>query len=85
MKEEFREYAFFFNSLKDMIQRSPVDEGLLQEALRKCDFVNPMEELLNLINIGILRRYQRRLSDPIRYHFPDIYLRGLGLQRSGMR
>ncbi len=85
LKEEFREYAFFFNSLKDMIQRSPVDEGLLQEALRKCDFVNPMEELLNLINIGILRRYQRRLSDPIRYHFPDIYLRGLGLQRSGMR
>lgn len=85
LKEEFREYAAFFNSMKDTVQRSPVDEKLLQEALQKCGFANPKEEIYNLINIGILRRYQRRLSDPIRYHFPDIYLRGLGLQRSGMR
>ena len=85
LKEEFREYAAFFNSLKDTVQRSPVDEELLQEALKKSGFLNPMEEILNLINIGVLRRYQRRLSDPIRYHFPDIYLRGLGLQRSGMK
>lgn len=85
LKEEFREYADFFNSLKDTVQRSPVDEETLQDALRRCDFLNPMEEILNLINIGVLRRYQRKLSDPIRYHFPDIYLRGLGLQRSGMR
>ena len=85
LKEEFREYAGFFNSLKDTVQRSPVDEDTLQNALRRCNFPNPMEEILNLINIGVLRRYQRKLSDPIRYHFPDIYLRGLGLQRSGMR
>lgn len=85
LKEEFLEYAVFFNSVKDTVQRSPVDERTLQEALRKCGFENPSEEILNLINIGVLRRYQRRLSDPIRYHFPDIYLRGLGLQRSGMR
>ncbi|MCM1283653.1 MAG: AAA family ATPase [Muribaculaceae bacterium] len=85
LKEEFQEYAAFLDSLKDTVRRSPVDEGILQDALRRCDFSNPMEEILNLINIGILRRYQLRLSDPIRYHFPDIYLRGLGLQRSGMR
>ena len=85
LKEEFREYAAFFNGLKDTVQRSPVDEDLLQNALLKCGFSNPMEEIVNLINIGVLKRYQRRLSDPIRYHFPDIYLRGLGLQRSGMR
>lgn len=85
LKEEFREYIFFFNSLKDTVQRSPVDEKLLQEILQQCGFSKPMEEIFNLINIGVLRRYQRRLSDPIRYHFPDIYLRGLGLQRAGMR
>lgn len=85
LKEEFREYAVFFNSLKDTVQRSPVDEHTLLDALRRCNFSNPMEEILNLINIGVLKRYQRKLSDPIRYHFPDIYLRGLGLQRAGMR
>lgn len=85
LKEEFREYAAFFHSLKDTVQRSPVEEKLLQDTLQKCGFANPMEEIFNLINIGILRRYQRRPSDPIRYHFPDIYLRGLGLQRPGMK
>lgn len=85
LKEEFREYVRFFNSLKDTIQRSPVDEDTLHNALRRCDFPNPKEEIVNLINIGVLRRYQRKMSDPVRYHFPDIYLRGLGLQRSGIR
>ena len=85
LREEFQEYARFFDSLKDTVQRSPVDEETLSEALRRCGFQNPMEEILNLISIGVLRRYQRKISDPIRYHFPDIYLRGLGLQRSGMR
>lgn len=85
LKEEFREYAAFFNSLKDTVQRSPVDEKALQEALSKCGFSNQMEEIQNLIKIGVLKRYQLRQSDPIRYHFPDIYLKGLGLQRAGMR
>ena len=57
----------------------------LCKALEQANFKNPKDEIINLINIGVLRKYQRRLSDPIRYHFPDIYLRGLGLQRSGMR
>ncbi len=85
LKEEFQEYALFFESLKDTIQRSPVDESVLSSALEHSGFSNPREEILNLINIGVLKQYQRRLSDPIRYHFPDIYLRGLGLQRSGMK
>ena len=85
MKEEFVEYAGFLENLKDTVQRSPVDEKIFSEALIKAGFDNPGEEINNLINIGIVRQYQRKLSDPVRYHFPDIYLRGLGLQKAGMK
>ena len=85
MKEEFVEYASFLENLKDTLQRSPVDEKIFCDALMKAGFDNPREEIRNLVNIGIVRQYQRKLSDPIRYHFPDIYLRGLGLQRAGMK
>ncbi len=85
LKEEFIEYARFFDSLKDTVQGSPASEDVLNDALRSSGFLNPKEEILNLINIGVLKQYQRKVSDSVRYHFPDIYLRGLGLQRSGMR
>lgn len=85
LKEEFIEYQDFFEKLKNTIQRSPVSEELLLEALRKSKLENPLEEISKLINIGVIKQYQRRISDPVRYHFPDIYLLGLGLQRSGMR
>lgn len=85
LKEEYKEYLNFFDSLRDTVQRSPVEEDLLCSALEKAGVNNPKEEIANLINIGILRPYQRRLADQIRYHFPDIYLKGLGLQRAGMR
>ena len=85
LKEEYKEYAEFLGNLKDTIQRSPVEEDLLSEALLKAGFHNPKEEIRNLINIGVIRPYQRRLADQVRYHFPDIYLKGLGLQRAGMR
>lgn len=85
LKEEYEEYRDLFNSLKDTISRSPVEENLLCEALKKAGKENPKDEITNLINIGILRPYQRRLADQVRYHFPDIYLKGLGLQRAGMR
>lgn len=85
MKEEFVEYAAFLENLKDTLQRSPVDEQTFCDALMEAGFDNPREEIRNLVNIGIVRQYQRKLSDPIRYHFPDIYLRGLGLQRAGMK
>ena len=76
LKEEFIEYAKFFDSLKDTVQRSPVDEKVLNDALRHSGFQNPKEEILNLINIGVLKQYQRKITDSVRYHFPDIYLRG---------
>lgn len=57
----------------------------MQKALERSGLENPAEEIKNLVNIGVIKRYQRRLSDPVRYHFPDIYLYGLGLQRAGMR
>lgn len=85
LKEEYKEYLNFFDNLKDTVPRSPVEEDLLCKALEKAGMSNPKEEITNLINIGILRPYQRRLSDQIRYHFPDVYLKGLGLQRAGMR
>lgn len=85
LKEEYKEYLKFFDNLTDTVQRSPVEEELLCKALERAGFNNPKEEIINLINIGILRPYQRRLADQVRYHFPDIYLKGLGLQRVGMR
>ena len=85
IKEEFIEYAPFLENLKDTVQRSPVEESVFKGALTREGFDNPGEEIRNLINIGIIKPYQRKLSDPVRYHFPDIYLRGLGLQRAGMK
>ena len=85
LKEEFVEYALFFENLKDTIQRSPVEENNLSDALEKAGFSSPRDEIINLLNIGVLKQYQRRLSDPVRYHFPDIYLWGLGLQRFGRK
>lgn len=85
LKEEFTEYRDFFEKLKNTVQRSPVSEDLLKNAIEQSNSENPAEEIHNLINIGVIKKYQRRINDPVRYHFPDIYLHGLGLQRSGMR
>ena len=85
LKEEYNEYLKFFDNLRDIVKRSPVEEDLLCTALEKAGLNNPKEEITNLIDIGILRPYQRRLADQIRYHFPDVYLIGLGLKRTGMR
>ena len=85
LKEEFTEYRDFFEKLKNTVQRSPVNEDLLKNAIEQSGLDNPVEEIHNLINIGVIKKYQRRINNPVRYHFPDIYLHGLGLQRSGMR
>ena len=85
LKEEFTEYRDFFEKLKNTVQRSPVSEDLLKNAIEQSNLENPAEEIHNLINIGVIKKYQHRINDPVRYHFPDIYLHGLGLQRSGMR
>lgn len=85
LKEEYKEYQAFFAKLGELVQRSPIEESLLCEVLEASGADNPKEEIKNLIDVGIIRSYQRRQSDPVRYHFPDIYLKGLGLQRVGMR
>lgn len=85
LKEEFIEYRDFFEKLKNTVQRSPVSEESLTKAIKQSGMENPVDEIHKLINIGVLKKYQRRISDSVRYHFPDIYLHGLGLQRSGMR
>lgn len=85
LKEEYVEYLPFFESVKDSIQRSPCSEDQLKEALEASNLKSPAEEIKKLREIGVIKEYQRKLSDPIRYHFPDIYLLGLGLQRAGMR
>lgn len=84
LKEEYKEYEEFFNKLQDSVQRTPVDENDLIRALENAGFDNPRSEISKLNMIGIIRPYQRRLTDPMRYHFPDIYIKGLGLQRMGM-
>lgn len=84
LKEEYREYEKFFNTLQDSVQRTPVDERDLIMALENAGFDNPRDEITKLISIGIIKPYQRRMADPLRYHFPDIYIKGLGLQRMGM-
>ena len=85
LKEEFIEYRDFFEKLKNTVQRSPVNEESLTKAIEQSGMENPVDEIHKLINIGVLKKYQRRISDPVRYHFPDIYLHEIGLQRSGMR
>lgn len=37
----------------------------------------------HLMEIGILEEYQKKKSEPVRYHIPDIYLKGMKLKRKG--
>ena len=39
----------------------------------------------HFIEIGVLEEYQRKKGDAIRYHIPDIYLKGMKLKRKGYR
>lgn len=48
----------FFENLKDTIQRSPVEENNLSDALEKAGFSSPRDEIINLLNIGVLKQYQ---------------------------
>lgn len=85
MAEEYPEYKQIFQSLKNYCPVFPVEEEALKEALVKCGLEEKSirTEIDNLKEIGILKEYQRRKSDPIRYHIPDIYLKGMGLTRKG--
>ena len=85
MREEYPEYRDVFDKLKNYCEVFPVEENRLIEALIACGISKDVVKNVidNLKEIGILKDYQRRKSDPIRYHIPDIYLKGMGLTRKG--
>lgn len=87
LSEEYSEYANIFNSIKNYTSQFPIDEENLKNALIKCGIdKNSVITVINqLEEIGVLKEYQRKKSDPIRYHIPDIYLKGMGLSRKGYR
>lgn len=87
LSEEYSEYSNIFNSIKNYNSQFPVDEENLKISLIKCgiDENNVITVIKQLGEIGVLKEYQRKKSDPIRYHIPDIYLKGMGLSRKGYR
>lgn len=87
MSEEYEEYKTVFYDLKNYCTNFPVEESTLREALIKCGLKeeNLKSDIDKLIDIGVLKEYQRKKSDPIRYHIPDIYLKGMRLTRKGYK
>lgn len=87
MSEEYPEYRNVFLLLKNFCPTFPVEEEILKDGLKQCgiDEAELKTSIDRLKDIGILKEYQRKKSDPIRYHIPDIYLKGMGLVRKGYR
>lgn len=87
LSEEYSEYKNIFNSIKNYTSQFPIDEDTLKNALIKCGINenNVITVIDQLKEIGVLKEYQRKKSDPLRYHIPDIYLKGMGLSRKGYR
>lgn len=87
MGEEYPEYRKMFSDLKNFCPTFPVEEDVLKEGLKQCGLEEGelKTNIDKLKDIGILKEYQRKKSDPIRYHIPDIYLKGMGLVRKGFR
>lgn len=85
MSEEYPEYKQIFVNLGNYCNIFPTDEKTLHSALIKCGIQkNHLKTIINhLIEIGILKEYQRKRDDPVRYHIPDIYLKGMKLKRKG--
>lgn len=85
MSDEYPEYKQVFENLGNYCSIFPTDEDTLHNALIKCGIEkNQLKTVINhLIEIGILKEYQRKKTDPIRYHIPDIYLKGMKLKRRG--
>ena len=76
-----------FENLKNYCTVFPADEETLFTALLRCGIKeeNLKTVVEHLKDIGILKEYQRKKKDPIRYHIPDIYLKGMKLKRTGYR
>ncbi len=87
MVEEYMEYQEVFENLKNYCTVFPADEETLFTALLRCGIKeeNLKTVVEHLKDIGILKEYQRKKKDPIRYHIPDIYLKGMKLKRKGYR
>lgn len=87
MSDEYPEYKNVFLSLKNFCPTFPVEEEALKEGLINCRLSESSikSDIDKLKEIGVLKDYQRKKSDPIRYHIPDIYLKGMGLMRKGSR
>ena len=87
MGEEYPEYRKIFTDLRNFCPTFPVEEDSLKEGLKQCGLEEGelKTNIDRLKEIGILKEYQRRKSDPIRYHIPDIYLKGMGLVRKGFK
>lgn len=85
MSEEYSEYKLVFDNLKNYCKIFPVEEKDLRNALVQCGLKieNLTTEIEKLMEIGVLKEYQNKKSDPVRYHIPDIYLRGMSLTRKG--
>ncbi len=89
--EENKEYKPYLSLLADKIDRSvPIDENNLLSAfdqisneLSSDEKISSRTLLKELIEIGVLKEYQRGKKDQSRYSVPEIYLHGLNLTRKG--
>lgn len=87
LSEEYPDFKNVFRNLKNYCQAFPADSETLSAALVQCGLDGSRVQVYvdQLKEIGVLKEYQRKKSDPIRYHIPDIYLKGMGLIRKGIR
>lgn len=90
IKEEYPELRPVFEKLKDHIQRFPADEKDLNTALldligKESMEIKDVTELKSRMeDTGILYEYKfNRKGAAKKYHIPDLYLIGMGLNRIG--
>ncbi|MCK4260509.1 MAG: hypothetical protein KAX49_16150 [Halanaerobiales bacterium] len=85
--EEYGEYKNILKEIKNFQKTFPVCEDDLKSALVECGVESGKVKTTidHLIEIGVLKSHQRKSSEPIRYHIPDIYLSGMGLTRQWSR
>lgn len=89
--EEYPQFEAVFNELPNHLDKFPVVENQLVEALNKIISLNdtlstlkPDEIIIKLMDIGVLYEYKyNKKNVGVRYHIPDLYLFGLGLSRRG--
>ncbi len=89
IKEEYPTLSKFFETLHIQVPQSPIEEGKLNDALdniiREHTLPISAEKAKEqLIKIGVLYKYKVTKKDTEkRYHIPDLFLFGMGLNRRG--